>query len=73
MATTIFMVENRRGGAVEDSSQRSRLCVDSRLENQAAVGAAEAEGVRERIVDLHRARVVRHVIQIAVRIGILVD
>ena len=34
-----------------------------------AVGAAEAEGIRQRDVDLHRPRRVRHVVEIALRIG----
>src|ERR1035441_2259820 len=41
-------------------------------ENQAAVGAAKAETVRQRIVDLQGARLVGNVIQIAVRIRTIV-
>ena len=35
------------------------------LENQAAVGAAEAERVRQRVVDLHGPRVIGNVVEIA--------
>src|SRR5580698_5866859 len=39
------------------------------LEDQASVGAAEPEGIRERILYLHGARVVRHIVEIALGVG----
>src|ERR1039458_5857100 len=41
-------------------------------EYQCAVGAAEAEGVRDRDVDHHRPRVIGHVVEVTVRIGCFV-
>ena len=63
MATTIFMMSP----CVQRDGTPALLLIA--LENQAAVGAAEPEGVRQRVVDLHRTRVVRDVIQIARRVG----
>ena len=42
------------------------------LEEQRGIGAAEAEGIRERVFDVGLARVVGHVIEIASRVGMLV-
>src|ERR1022692_1374406 len=42
------------------------------LENQATVGPAKAETVRQRMVDLHGTRLVGNVIQVAVRIRTIV-
>ena len=38
-----------------------------RFENQATVGAAETERVRERVIDLHGPRLMRNIVQIALR------
>src|SRR5207249_11704199 len=41
------------------------------LEQEGRVGAAEAEGVRERVLDAHGAPLVRHVVEIALGVGML--
>jgi hypothetical protein len=41
-------------------------------EHERTVGAAETEGVRHRDVDSHRPRAVGHVVEVAVRIGVLI-
>src|SRR4029077_12614840 len=42
------------------------------LQDEAAVGAAEAEGVREHVLDLLLARRIRHVVEVALGVGIRV-
>ena len=42
------------------------------LENETTVGTAEAEAVGQRIVDLHRTRLVRHIIEVAACVRIVV-
>ena len=65
MQTTIFTCLR--------SLQRDQRRVPA-LEEQRGVGAAETERIRERVLDLGFARVVRNVIEIALRIGsFLVD
>src|ERR1700678_1723244 len=54
METRIFM----EGGSAGES-----------LEDQAAVGAAESEGIRQRVVDFHGTGFVRDVVQVAPAAG----
>src|SRR6185312_14761776 len=69
MATTIFMRDPFPAAQDDPGGVRS---VGKPLENQSTVGATEPEGVTQRIIHLHGTRLVRHIIEIAARIGILV-
>src|SRR5579864_879250 len=53
-------------------ARESALLFTPALEDQGCVCAAEAERIRERVLDSRFARLVRNVVQIALRIGILV-
>src|SRR5579871_3842505 len=52
------------------SASRARFCPS--LEQQAAVGAAEAEGIRQRVIQLELARLVGNIIQVALRVRLFV-
>src|ERR1022692_4051800 len=56
---------------LEKKKTHSRLRSGPRPEGEGGVGAAETEGIVQRDADFLLARFVRHVIQIAFRIGIL--
>ena len=65
-------VQRRRIAAarVQEGREREARAAQGRAENQRAVGAAEAEGVRQRDPDRHLARRVRHVVEVALRVGV---
>src|SRR5580704_11373449 len=41
------------------------------LKNEAGVGSAEPKRIGECVIDLHRARMIRYIVQIALRIGVV--
>ena len=63
----IASVERTR---VSESSSRPAMPQSTPPQQDAAVVAAEAHRVRERDVDLDAARLVRHVVEVALRVGV---
>src|SRR5438552_18310759 len=50
-------------------TQKGMLLARPAFENQRSIGAAKAKGIRKRVLDRRFARMIRHVVQIALRIG----
>src|SRR5581483_10915005 len=63
METIIFMIRLWWAGGRGYASARVTF------ENQTSVRAAEAERIGQRVLDIHGARVIRHIVEIALRIG----